>query len=339
MLLSPLHRDKIDAWPVARAGLSERATHALARAHIETVGQLRRMTLPQLLGIGGFGAVCLREVRRFFHYTDQLEAGVISYAHLEEFLRRWLPPRARAVVEHRFLLREHGNGQPEPLATLQSFARRRHLTRERVRQILSRAQRLLNCAPAQWALRQAGGHFAQRINARGGAVEAKTVARWRDPWMGPYSATGTLGFLCRFTDALRYRQGVFTTAENARMDAVKRELLELLRAAPVPLPPAQILSSLSDGDRALAEALLRHLPEIAATRNGEFFLARKHRELLLERVLEQARGPLHFRAVAERFNQMVAPPLRYRPYGIVRLLERCPRCERLSDGYYRLRIT
>ncbi|MCG3147898.1 MAG: RNA polymerase sigma factor RpoS [Verrucomicrobiae bacterium] len=172
-----MNRAAIDAWPVATSGLTSRPVTCLTRAGITTIGELRQWNDARLLALPAFGGRSLRDVRWFFAWTNQLEAGGELLPDLPAWLREFLTPRQHHVLEQRF-------GLTDPLfrpwlkrPTLREIGgeRRGGITRERVRQIEAEALARLRTELAR-ALRPAnpGRYLHWGVEALVAAVAAGT---------------------------------------------------------------------------------------------------------------------------------------------------------------------
>src|SRR5260221_9975709 len=129
-------RKEIDQWEVARSGLNARVMHCMDKAGVTTVGELRKWKEPQLMALRNFGVGSYKNVRWFFNWTKQLEAGTASLSHFKAVLREFLSRQQIFVIEHRYGLIDPLFRPQMRRKTLQEIANMQGgLTRERVRQV------------------------------------------------------------------------------------------------------------------------------------------------------------------------------------------------------------
>ena len=337
IVLPVVSRAEIDARPISRVGLPRRAINALTHVGIVTVGQLRAHNDQQLLQLRFFGVKSLHAAHHLFQLGEQLEAGAVRYSNLEDFLRRILLPSPREVVEHRYGLRRRWTDPKGPRTTLQTLGTKKHLTRERIRQLQLLAHQQLESVVGRLFLTQLARCFVAKVNAQGGVISLGSLRAWRGQALGNYSGAGTLWLLSKYTDQFCFRYGLFTTATVSRLDATETTILDGLRGAKAPEPLEKILRRVPAADRNLAHVLLHHHPQISMTRQNEFFLPRQHGALLVEQILRASKGPLHYQRIADRYNALVMLRSRRRPGVVLRFLWASLRCEQLSRGFYRFR--
>jgi Bacterial RNA polymerase, alpha chain C terminal domain len=125
---------EIDAWPVAEAGVCNRAVHCLGEAGVRTIAELRGWRRAQLMELPHFGVKSYQNIQWFFRWTRRVEKQDVPVLSLPELLREFLNKQEIYVLEQRFgltdpLFRPHLKWQ-----TLQDIADASGgLTRERVR--------------------------------------------------------------------------------------------------------------------------------------------------------------------------------------------------------------
>ncbi len=335
--LSRLKRSEIDAWEIMRSGLPLRARNSLAKAGIATIGELRVCSDDRLLRMQAFGTKSLADVKRFFRLSAQLEANEIHYLNLEDFLKRTLSSSVREAIEHRYGLRTTWTDPRGPRTTLQSLGNKRHLTRERIRQLQELGDHELRCMQGQLLLAKIAEHFAARINMHKGVADLATLARWHSPMTGSYTVLGTLWLLKDFNDRIHARHGFFTTASTDQLIRVESSVLDYLRNSDPPVESDRILAALPVEERNLGRAFLAYHPEIGVMKREEYFLMREQAPLLLEHILRDADAPLHYRQITNAYNEITSARSLCRPGQIIRFLRKSSRAERLSLGTYRLR--
>ena len=332
--LPRISREQIDACPVNKAGLPPRAVNSLTRAKIGTLGQLRPFTGAQLCKLQGFGVESLQAVRQMFKVTEQLEAGKVSYANLEVFLGSLLKPAVREVIEHRYGLRRVWDDFRGPRATLQDFGTKKHLTRERVRQLQEVGEQQIESLLSRLVLHRLADYLVDRMMVNGRFQTIATLNKWQDRMLGGYLASGAFWLIHKHTGKLRFRFGFFTLVRDEEIDVVHAATQHVLRSVSVPQPIGRILSEVR-ADEELVRVLLDRDPTIAATKRNDFFLMKEHAPLLMEQFLRVYKGPMHYRQLAMMFNAMVKARYHQRPGRMLYYVQRSPRCERLGQGFYR----
>jgi hypothetical protein len=89
--------------------------------------------------------------------------------------------------------------------------------------------------------------------------------------------------------------------------------------------------------RHIISVVLDHSPGVAATHDGRYFLFPRGIQSYLAELVEQCERPVHYRKVAERFNESVKAGSRKGAGYILDMLSHTPACQRVDRGVNDLR--
>ena len=298
------------AWagrPLADTGLPPRFLAALRAAGCATCGQWDG-------GTAAFGAAGLPEedvrwgesVGRALRSLLEAERkrSPLPPAGVGGWLRAMLPDRWRLAVAERRALDGEGAAPALHERPLAQAGGRLGVTRERARQILEAARKMLSAPLAQRLADGLYGSARDILEPAGGAMfpgEWTRAAERHPVWTG-VSPTGALLVLHRAApERIGFYRGLFTVRTAEELDRLDARLRQALRQAGGLLP----LGTLGAAG-ATAGRLARCAPDLLALRDGRAGLADRDAPRLLHEIL-LARGPLRLAVLAEAFNAMVFP--------------------------------
>jgi len=263
---------------------------------------------------------------------------------LREWLALFLPPRLADVVHLHYGLREPAAALSLHEARLRDTGFQLGVTRERARQLLALAfESLRQALPLQAAeplYRAALG----ALRSAGGVLDSTALARRADPEWGGSSPVGAFLLLAHLVPGrLTIYREFFSEFSATLVERAEKALHDRLAAAKGLLPLSEIAAGLPKSARPpgvpsaepLLLALLRHLPDTLATRDGRAGLAARDGAELLREILA-ATGEAPLRALVDAFNERVHPECR-RGSGYVRdVLQRDSRIRKTAPGRYAL---
>lgn len=263
--------------------------------------------------------------------------------NLREWLALFLPARLADALQIHFGLREPAAALALHEATLRETGFKLGVTRERARQLLALAFDTLRQALPLFAAEPLFRAAEKALRSAGGVLDAATLARRTDAAWGGASPGGVFLLLARLLPGriVVYR-GFFSEFSDTLLDRAEKALRDRLLLAHGLLPVSEIAAGLPKSARPpgqrpaepLLLALLRHLPDTLATRDGRAGLAARTGAELLREILAAGEAPL--RTLVDAFNEKVYPECR-RGSGYVRdVLHRDPRIRKTAPGRYAL---
>lgn len=263
---------------------------------------------------------------------------------LSEWLGLFLSPRQADVVHLHYGLREPAASIALHESKLRDTGHKLGVTRERARQLLGLAFDSLRQALPLFAAEPLYRDAEKILHDAGGVLDSAALARRTDPGGEAASPVGAFLLLSQLVPGriVLYR-GFFSEFSATLVERAEKSLRDRLNAAHSLLPLSEIAASLPRSARPpgvpsaepLLLALLRHLPDTLATRDGRAGLAaRDAGELLCEILAATGEAPL--RTLIDAFNGRLHPECR-RGSGFVRAtLQRDARIRRTSPGRYAL---
>jgi hypothetical protein len=338
-------RTQIDNWPIAQSGLNARVVHCLDQAGVRTVGELRQWTDRQLLELRSLGTSSVRDVRRFFQLTEQLESGRGHAAHLRALLRSFLNRQEQFVLEQRYGLCDPHFRPNRTRCTLQQIAAKcDNITRERVRQIEEVALAKLRSKLCHAVAQPQFSHWISRIQQRGCVITSEELVDCvGEPRLGGYYPWGALLLMTELTERINFRYDYFSTLPLPVFNQVEKQILQLLGGAVEPVPFEKVLATVSDelsflnGLRPrLVTVLLDHHPEISGTVDRRYFLSAAGAAGVVADILRSQRQPLHFHELTRLYNQRMQPHSRRGTGFILHVLGLIPEARRVSRAVYGL---
>ncbi|HAL91710.1 MAG TPA: hypothetical protein DCM68_01635, partial [Verrucomicrobia bacterium] len=230
--------------------------------------------------------------------------------NLVEWLALFLTPRLADVVHLHYGLEDPAAPLDRHEAKLRETGFKLGLTRERARQLLGLAFKALRQALPLGAADPLYRAAVDALHSAGGVLDAPALATHNgSPWGGT-SPVGAFLLLSQLVPGriVLYR-GFFSEFSATRVERTEKVLHDRIAAAKSLLPISEIAASLPKSARPpgvpsaepLLLALLRHMPDTLATRDGRAGLAGRHgAELLHETLATIGEAPL--RTLVDAFN-------------------------------------
>jgi hypothetical protein len=277
-------------------------------------------------------------------YCCTVRGGRPPRLNLMEWLDLFLQPRLADVVRLHYGLQEPAAALSRHEAPLRDTGFKLGVTRERARQLLRLAFDSLQQALPLFAAEPLFRAAEHLLRAEGGALDPATLAKRADPEWGGASPVGAFLLLTQLVPGRLVLYRDFFSEFSAKLvERAEKALRDRLSAANGLLPVAEIDARLPKSARPpgvpsaapLLLALLRHMPDALATRDGRAgFAARDGAELLHETLAATGEAPL--RTLVDAFNERLHPECR-RGSGYVRdVLRRDPLVRKTAPGRYAL---
>jgi len=339
-------RAEMDGWPIAEAGLCNRAVHCFTAAGLKTIGELRGLRPADMLRLPHFGRRSLQNVQWFFRWTRRIEKQDVPFHSLPAMLVELLNQPEIFVLEHRYglldpLFRPHLKWR-----TLQDIADvSGGLTRERVRQIEATGLERLRFRLSRTLMSPLEAHLVSRLVLRGGIVTCRELADWvNDPALGRYQPWGSLRLLADVGRRIHNYFDYYTILPPETVARVETKALEFLQRHAEPQPLASLVALLQpelghyagDCERTL-QVMLEHHPAIDATRDGSFFLGTKSAAWFITSLLKDAGSVVPLETLQREYNQRMIPRSQKSPQALVRVLGELPSVARVGAGLYQWR--
>jgi len=339
-------RTTVDQWPVENAGLSPRVVHCLNHAGVKTVGELRNWSDDRLLRLRHFGATSLQNVRWFFRLSKQVEARATNFTHFHKLMAEFLNKQELFVLEQRF-------GLTDPL--FRPHMRRRTLqvvanmlggmTRERVRQVEEEGLLTLRAHLCRELTMPFETHWVNRIQERGGVITNAELSEWvTDPQFGGYQPWGALLMLSEVTPSIHFHFNYFSSIAPKALGRIEERIFAVLQREHNLVPFDQIKEAVSpvieqpNGHfMRVLTVVLNHHPDISGTNDGRYFLPAIGTSQIVRDILQKEPRSLHFREVAELYNQRLLPSSHRRSGYILRTLNLMADVQRVTRAVYELK--
>ena len=322
------------------SGLPARVLAVLRAGGFATLGDLCK-PLPACEKLDADDRALLARVAA---YACAAAGGIPPPLNLVEWLALFLPPRLADVVHLHYGLADPTAALSLHETKLRDAGFKLGITRERVRQLLGLAFDALRQALPLFAAEPLYRAALGALHAEGGVLGPAALARCADPAWGGASPVGAFLLLTHLVPGrLTLYRGFFSEFSATLVERAENALRDRLASAPELQPVAEIAASLPKSARPpgvpsaepLLEALLRHMPETLATRDGRGGLAARHGAQLLREALAGA-GDAPLRALVAAFNDRVQPECR-RGSGYVRdVLRRDSRIRKTAPGRFAL---
>lgn len=306
-----LSRQAVDGWPVAASGLPHRACNSLARAHVRTIGELRRWPDRDLMELRSLGRMSLEHIHQFFEVTGRIEKGRVTIRSMRDLLRRFLDPPMLFVIEHRYGLPLSDRDEPMTLQAIGDLIGR---TRERIRQVEESAWERMRTRLCMVFAQELCAEFARWLRQRGGTVEAAAddLLRRNEVFTG-YHPMSVVRLMADWTGAVSHRPSYVSALPGKELARFEKAILRVLDAAAPPRRPEDLMGDLTRGlptapgidPLKTVTVILRGHPEISGTLDGRFFLATRSAPWVLRSVLADAGRPLHYREATAGYNERV----------------------------------
>ena len=322
------------------SGLPARVLAALRASGFATLGDLCQ-PLPPCDKLDADDRALLSRVAAYACATCERRPPPLNLA---DWLALFLTPRLADVVRLHYALSEPAAALALHEAKLRNTGFQLGVTRERARQLLGLAFDALRQALPLFAAEPLFRAAEKSLRDAGGVLTASSLARLSGPDWGGASPVGTFLLLSHLVPGRLVRYRDFFSEFSAKLvERTEKALRDRLSAAQGLLPISEIGARLPKSARPpgvpspepLLLALLRHLPDAFATRDGRAGLAaRDGAELLRETLGATGEAPL--RVLVDAFNERLWPECR-RGSGYVRdVLARDPLVRKTAPGRYAL---
>lgn len=338
--IPPISKHELDRWPVDECDLPTRVVRYAVSQGWSVVGDLRRVTAAEWTALRGVGALSAQAVQDFFVFGDLLIAGRVSFKGVREVFARFLSEEEQAVLLRRYGLLRADVGISRKFMTLQEIGNDLDVTKERVRQIEERARRRLGGRLAQACLFPFYERALGLIWAADGLLDAADrEGLKRQEWLSGYALGAVLLLLYDVNPGCfvvcRER---FAAPPLAMWQAAEEAALAHLNAVTEPVGIEELHGALGSVGRAVGAAALGKWlaghPQVAATRDGRFFLYGQGGAAFLRELLGNDAQPTHYRALMERLQARLQPESRIGSRQVLALLRRSPPFRKTAPGYY-----
>ena len=263
---------------------------------------------------------------------------------LHDWLALFLPPRLADAIQLHYGLQETSARLALHQVSLRDTGFKLGVTRERARQLLVLARQALNNPLPLFAAEPLYRAMETALHPSGGVLDATALAKSNDPAWNPLSPLGTFLLLLNLApDRLTLYRDLCGTLSASLLDHIEKKLRDQMSAANRLLPISEIEAHLPPSARPsgvpssapLLLALLRHMPDTLATRDGRAgFADRDGAELLREILSTSGESPL--RTLVAAFNARLHPECQ-RGSGYVRdTLQRDPLVRKTAPSRYAL---
>ncbi len=343
----PVSREIIDAWPVAESGLSARIVHSVSAAGVQTIGELRKWTDRQLLALKSLGKISIAGVKGFYRLCGQIEQGKQSFQNIREVFDIFWDEDELKVMTLRYGFDRKEPAAARNWATLQEIATAENKTRERIRQIQEVATLKLQCRLARVCLQPFVDYFVKYIDALGKAANCADLAPLQDdPLLAGCNVCAIALLLADLNpDRITFHNRVFCTAPLRVVREIEEAGVRMLNDTASPMDLDALAAGMqpsvelagTEQQRRVIGLVLEHHPGVAATTDNRFFLYSAGAQAFLTEVLRSLQRPVHFRAIANAFNDRLKPLSRKGAGYILDLLNNNPLCIRTDRGWYDLK--
>lgn len=318
--MKAIDRLEIDAWDIAKSGLSERVANCCNRQGVESVGDLRRIDEATLLSWRNFGVGSAREVEEFFSACRQLERGADKFDSIYGVLKYFLSESELFVLNNRYGLDRAEPGASRNYYTLQHIANKRGLTRERVRQVQDQALERLSSHIVVSFLDKFCGRIVRRIDRAGGILACESIYSWKDEIFKHLNPCATTLLLSDLADSgFIYKYNNFTTMSESDIDNFYKSLIRKLASLPKPVPLSQI-----SGEIGLVEisSMLKDVNHLLFTDDGRVIYSLKSLEAFIYEVLGGNSDKFHYKELDLWLKEHLDPQTRKgHGYWLHKLLE------------------
>lgn len=340
-------RNEIDGWDVATAGFNARVVNCMERAQVKTVGELRKWKEPDLMALRSFGIGCAKNIRWFFNWTKQMEAGTAGLPNFRLILREFLSRQQMFVIEHRYGLTDPLFRPQMRRKTLQEIANLQGgLTRERVRQVEEATLTILRNRLPRAITEPLVLSWVDQMNQRGGVITSTELGEWvNDQQLGGYQPWGVLVLISEVMPVIQFRHDYFSGLPVEALDRLEGKILHALRQAAAPVPLEEILAAAADEFvdrpaqcRRVVTILLAQHPEISGTLDQRYFLPRAGEQRMVADILGEYHGEaLHYHELTRLYNERVQAQCRRGTGHILRVVNDMPQVQRISRALYALK--
>ncbi len=332
--------DSLRQEPLNASGLPTRIVSLLLAHQLSTLGDLCQ-PLPEFEKLDADDRSLLARIAA---YVQSVCDGQPPSLPLRDWLTLFLTPRLADAIQLHYGLQEPSALLAQHQVSLRDTGFKLGVTRERARQLLGLAHTALRNPLPLFAAEPIYRALETTLHNSGGVLDTSTLAKSNDPAWSPCSPVGTFLFLMNLSpNRLTLYRDLCGELSPTRMDHIEKALRDQLSAANRLLPITEIETSLPSSARPpnipsaspLLLALLRHMPDTLATRDGRAgFAARDGAELLREILSIHGESPL--RTLVEAFNARLYPECQ-RGSGYVRdVLQHDPLVRKTAPARYAL---
>ncbi len=335
-------RERIDSWPVRGSGLPTRVVNGARLAGIQTVGQLRQKDNEELISLRAIGRISVRDIERFFDLCRRMEDGTLVFITIQEVFDLFLDGEEMDILARRYGLLRTDYQASRNFMTLQEIGNELQLTRERIRQVEKIARSNLESRLAACCLQPFQLYLTAFINSRDKVASCDDARDLEgQSWLSGYNPCSILLLLHDLNpEAYAEYRGLFSTFPAELLQRVKAAALDQLEQQGRPVPCGEVLRALNGPAASWTSAalgkLLDHTEQVAAVRDGRYFLPAGASEVFLRELAEEVQRPIHYRALAARFNERLKPASRRGSGYILKLLNASPLFVKADRGYYDL---
>jgi len=280
---------------------------------------------------------------------------VVTYAHtvcdgnpptlsLPEWMELFLPSRLVDTLQLHYGLQDSAAALSRHEARLRETGFKLGVSRERARQLIGLATGTLQQALPLYAAEPLYRAAEKILHEDGGVATPKSLAARHGPSWGELSPVGAFLLLTHLVPGrLTLYRGFFSECAPKLIERAENSLRDQLTAQAGLTPIAQIADNLPRSAcppgipdaGPLLLALLRHLPDMLATRDDRCGLAARDGSVLLREILATT-GETPLRILVEAFNERLYPECR-RGSGYIRnALGLDPQIHKSAPGRYDL---
>ena len=332
--------DVLRQEPLQASGLPTRILTILRSHHFSSIGDLCQ-PLPACEKLDADDRTLLSRIAAYVQATCQENPPSLN---LRDWLTLFLPPRLADAIQLHYGLQETSALLPQHQVSLRDTGFKLGVTRERTRQLLALAHNVLRNPLPLFAAKPLYRAMEEILHHSGGVLDSASLAKCEDSAWSPLSPVGTFLLLMNLApDRLTLYRNLCSILSAPLLDHIEKALRDQLSAAnrllflseiEAGLPPSAHIPDIPSATP-LLRALLRHMPDTFATRDGRAgFAARDGAELLRQILSTIGESPL--RTLVEAFNARLYPECQ-RGSGFVRaILQHDPLVRKTSPARYAL---
>jgi len=263
---------------------------------------------------------------------------------LPEWLELFLPMRLVDTLQLHYGLQEPAAALSMHEARLRETGFKLGVSRERARQLIALASGTLQQALPLYAAEPLFRMAQKILHSEGCVITPEPLAQRKDPLWGGLSPVGGFLLLTHLVPGrLTLYRDFFSECSSKLIERAENALRDHLTAQEGLLPIALLAGTLPrdaqppgvPSAEPMLLALLRHLPDTLATRDGRCGFAARDGAVLLREILASI-GEAPLRLLVEAFNERVYPECR-RGSGYIRdTLGHDPQIRKVAPGRYDL---
>ena len=332
--------DALRNEPLQASGLPARILALLHACEFTTLGDLCH-PLPACEKLDADDRALLSQIAAYVKTSCTEGPPTLS---LHDWLALFLPPRLADAIQLHYGLQETSARLALHQVSLRDTGFKLGVTRERARQLLGLAHKALGAPLPLFAAEPLYCAMETTLHPSGGVLDATALAKSHNPAWSPLSPLGTFLLLMNLSpERLTLYRDLCGTLSPARMENIEKSVRDQMSASHRLLPISEIEAHLPPAVRPssvpscmpLLLALLRHMPDTLATRDGRAgFADRDGAELLREILSTGGESPL--RSIVAAFNARLHPECQ-RGSGFVRdTLQRDPLVRKTAPSRYSL---